>query len=140
MSYSEYKKYKAVGEWWTNAGRGKFPIQVPHAITQLQKKEGISFHEAFERLVRSGSIVFVDKGIKMTNHMNKKTVKKSSGAIIESCDKLLEGFFSETLKKQKGLDKQIVQILEQLYKEGHLTADNITKALAEEREKISNHE
>lgn len=67
--------------------------------------------------------------------MNKKTVKKSSRAIIESCDKLLEGFFSGTLKNQKELDKQIVQTLEQLYKEGRLTADNITKALAEEREK-----
>lgn len=69
--------------------------------------------------------------------MNKKATKKSEQTTIESCDKLLEGFFSETLKNQKEIDKQIVQTLEQLYKEGRLTADNITKALREEREKIN---
>lgn len=69
--------------------------------------------------------------------MNKKATKKSKQTTIKPCDKLLEGFFSETLKNQKKLDKQIVQTLEQLYKEGLLTADNITKALREEREKIN---
>ena len=69
--------------------------------------------------------------------MNKKATKKSKQSIIESCDKLLEGFFSKTLKDRKELDKQIVQTLEQLYKEGRFTADNITKALREVREKIN---
>lgn len=68
--------------------------------------------------------------------MIKKTAEKSKSATIESCDKLLESFFSETLKKQEDLDKHIVQILERLYKDGRLTADNITKVLGEERTKI----
>lgn len=59
MSYTEYKKYETVGEWWNNAGSGKFPIQVPAAIQQLQKEHGMSFHEAFEHLVDRGAIIFV---------------------------------------------------------------------------------
>lgn len=71
--------------------------------------------------------------------MDKKVIKKSSGVVIESCNKLLEDFF-DSLKKHNELDKQIVQTLEQLFKAGQLTADNITKALAEERGKINLHE
>ena len=68
--------------------------------------------------------------------MSKQTAKKLNQTTIQPCDKLLEGFFSETLKKQEDLDKHIVQILEGLYKEGRLTADSITKVLGEERTKI----
>jgi len=52
---------------------------------------------------------------------------------IQSCDKLLEDFFSVTLDKQKDLDPQTVQTLRDLYKERQLTADNITRTLQEKR-------
>ena len=68
--------------------------------------------------------------------MSKQTTKKLNQATIQPCDKLLEGFFFETLEMQECLDKSIVKILEGLYKEGRLTADNITKVLGEERAKI----
>lgn len=71
--------------------------------------------------------------------MGKKAIKKSSGVVIESCNKLLEDFF-DSLKKHNEIDRQIVQTLEQLFKAGQLTADNITKALTEERGKINLHE
>lgn len=61
MSYLEYKKYKTVGEWWENEGRGKFPLQVPMAISKLQKEQNLSFHEAFEYLVKTKAIIFLDK-------------------------------------------------------------------------------
>lgn len=60
MTYLKNKKYQSVGEWWEKEGRGKFPIQVPAAISKLQKKENLSFHEAFEILVRKKVIIFVD--------------------------------------------------------------------------------
>lgn len=68
--------------------------------------------------------------------MSKQTGKKISRVALQSCDKLLEGFFSETLKKQEDLDEPIVNILERLHKEGQLTADNIIRALCEERIKL----
>lgn len=71
--------------------------------------------------------------------MRKKVIKKSSGTIVESCNKLLEGFFT-SLKKHSELDGQIVQTLEGLFRAGQLTADNITKALAKEREQTNLHE
>lgn len=61
MTYLKYKEYQTVGEWWKKEGRGKFPIQVPAAISRLQKEKNLSFHEAFERLVKTKAIVFVDK-------------------------------------------------------------------------------
>lgn len=64
MVYLKYKKYQTVGEWWEKAGRGKFPIQVPDAISKLQNKKNLSFHEAFEFLVREKGIIFVDEGNK----------------------------------------------------------------------------
>lgn len=67
--------------------------------------------------------------------MSKQVIKKLNQATIQPCDKLLREFFFETLKTQKGLDKQIVKILERLYGEGQLTADNIIRALREERTK-----
>lgn len=59
MIYLKYKKYQTGGEWWEKTGRGKFPIQVPASISKLQKKENLSFHEAFELLVREKVIIFV---------------------------------------------------------------------------------
>lgn len=61
MSYKKYKKYKTVGDWWEKEGSGKFPIQVPMAISKLQKKQNLTFHEAFERLVEAKAIIFVDE-------------------------------------------------------------------------------
>jgi hypothetical protein len=61
MGYQKYKKYRTVGEWWAKEGGGKFPIQVPAAITKLQKERNLSFHEAFEFLVRKKVIIFVDE-------------------------------------------------------------------------------
>lgn len=61
MTYLKYKKYQTVGEWWEKTGRGKFPIQVPDAISKLQKKENLSFHEAFEFLVKKKVIIFIEK-------------------------------------------------------------------------------
>lgn len=68
--------------------------------------------------------------------MNKQTNKKLSQTTIQPCDKLLEDFFSVTLDKQKDLDPQTVQVLKDLYKDGQLTADNITKTLQEKRTKL----
>lgn len=59
MVYLKYKIYQTVGEWWEKEGRGKFPIQVPDAISKLQKKKNLSFYEAFEFLVRKKVIIFV---------------------------------------------------------------------------------
>lgn len=59
--YNKYKTYQNVGEWWKKEGSGKFPIQVPAAIQKLQNDKKISFHEAFECLVKVKAIVFVDK-------------------------------------------------------------------------------
>jgi len=61
MTYLEYKKYNTVGEWFKNEGHGKFPVQVPAAISKLQKEKGLSFPEAFEMLVDKKAIVFVDE-------------------------------------------------------------------------------
>ena len=55
MKYAEYQKYDTVTDWWEGAGCGKFPIQVPAAISRLQKEHGITFHEAFECLVDDSS-------------------------------------------------------------------------------------
>ena len=60
MKYNKYKKYNTVGEWWEKDGAGKFPIQIPIAISKLEKEKGLSFHEAFEQLVKKEVIVFVD--------------------------------------------------------------------------------
>ena len=60
MSYQAYKKYKTVGKWWKNEGRGKFPIQAPAAISRMQKEQKLSFHEAFEKLVEEKAIIFVE--------------------------------------------------------------------------------
>lgn len=59
MAYSEYKKYKTIGEWWEKEGSGKFPLQVPMAIFKLQKEKKLSFHKAFEKLVEAKAIIFV---------------------------------------------------------------------------------
>jgi len=59
--YLEYKKYQSVGDWWKNEGRGKFTIHIPQAISNLQKKKNLSFHEAFEHLVKIKAIIFVDE-------------------------------------------------------------------------------
>ncbi|MGD0522935.1 MAG: hypothetical protein ABSA43_00015 [Candidatus Microgenomates bacterium] len=59
MSYTEYRKYKEVGEWWENEGHGKFPIQVPAAISKLQKEKEMSFQEAFEYLVDKKVIILL---------------------------------------------------------------------------------
>jgi len=59
MSYLEYKKYKTVEKWWEKEGRGKFPIQVPAAISKLQKDKGIPFQEAFEYLVNKKVIILL---------------------------------------------------------------------------------
>ena len=61
MSYQKYKKYKTVGDWWKNEGSGKFPIQIPAAISKLQKERNLSFHGACEFLVRKRVIIFVDE-------------------------------------------------------------------------------
>lgn len=50
LQYTGYKKYKTLGEWWENEGRGKFPAQIAIEIAKLQKGKGMSFHEAFEFL------------------------------------------------------------------------------------------
>jgi hypothetical protein len=68
--------------------------------------------------------------------MNKQPNIEPNKTPIQSCDKLLESFFSLTLKSEKDIDSQIVEILEKLYKEKRLTADNITKVLRDERTKI----
>lgn len=60
MSYSGYKKYNTVSEWWENEGRGKFPIQVPAAISKLQKENNLTFQEAFEFLVEKKAIILLD--------------------------------------------------------------------------------
>lgn len=60
MIYNEYKEYQTVGEWWEKEGRGKFPIQVPIAISKLEKEQGMNFQEAFEYLVSTKAIIFVN--------------------------------------------------------------------------------
>jgi len=61
MSYIKYKKFITVRDWWEEEGRGKFPVQVPATISELQKVKGLFFHEAFEKLVKNKVIVFVDE-------------------------------------------------------------------------------
>ena len=68
--------------------------------------------------------------------MIKQSSKKLDQTNIQSCNKLLEDFFSVTLDKQKDLDPQTIQVLRDLYKDGQLTADNITKTLQEKRTKL----
>lgn len=68
--------------------------------------------------------------------MNKQPSSELNKTSVQPCDKLLEDFFSGTLKSQKDIDGRIVEILERLYKDKRLTADNITKVLREERIKI----
>lgn len=58
-NYTAYKNYKTVGEWWEKEG-SKFPIQVPSAISKLQKEKGMSFQEAFEYLLEKRVIIPVD--------------------------------------------------------------------------------
>ena len=60
MKYKDYKKYQTVSEWWEEAGRGKFPVQVPAAISKLQKDRGLTFQEAFEFLIDKKVIILVD--------------------------------------------------------------------------------
>jgi len=60
MTYTAYKKYKTVTEWWENEGSGKFPLQLPMAISKLQKEEGLTFHEAFEKLINNNATILVD--------------------------------------------------------------------------------
>lgn len=62
-SYSNHKKYETLSEWWEHAGQGKFPLQVPMAITRLQNEHGMTFQEAFEYLVEKRVIVFIDDSI-----------------------------------------------------------------------------
>jgi len=57
MSYLKYKKYKTVEKWWEKEGHGKFPIQIPAAISKLQKE--MSFQEAFEYLVDKKVIILL---------------------------------------------------------------------------------
>lgn len=61
MKYSKYKNYNTISEWWEKDGRGKFPVQVPAAISKLQKEKDLSFHEAFEKLVDNKVIVYVEE-------------------------------------------------------------------------------
>lgn len=60
MKYNKYKNYDTVEAWWEYEGMGKFPVQVPTAIKKLEKEKGLSFHEAFEKLVDNKVIVYVE--------------------------------------------------------------------------------
>ncbi len=55
----DYKKYKTAGEFY-KANIGKVPIQMMHGISQLQKKENLTFHEAFEKLFSKKAIILLD--------------------------------------------------------------------------------
>ncbi len=68
--------------------------------------------------------------------MNEKNDEKINKSAILSCNELLEDFFSNVLCSQKDIDKLIVKSLGDLYKQDQLTADNIIKALREERIKL----
>lgn len=61
MAYLKYKNYKTVGQWWKKEGCGKFPIQIPAAISRLQKEQNLPFHEAFEKLIEDKVIFFIGK-------------------------------------------------------------------------------
>ena len=61
IKYTGYKKYETVREWWKKEGRGKFPLQVPHAISRLQKESGLNFQTAFEALVEAKKIILLSE-------------------------------------------------------------------------------
>jgi hypothetical protein len=51
--------YTSVGEWYEDY-RGRVPVQTAAALARLMNKEGISFPEAYARLMSEGSIIEVD--------------------------------------------------------------------------------
>ncbi len=63
MKYEEYTKFNSLAEWWEKAGKGKFPFQVPAAISRLQKN-GLTFQKAFEYLVDIRAIIFTEEEAK----------------------------------------------------------------------------
>lgn len=48
--------YRTVGEWYADY-RGRVPIQMAAGLDRLMQSEGISFHEAYRRLVERGRII-----------------------------------------------------------------------------------
>jgi hypothetical protein len=56
----DVSKYKTVGEWYADV-RGRVPVQMPQALERLMKEEGLSFPEAYARLVERGAIIEIDE-------------------------------------------------------------------------------
>lgn len=55
-----WSTYASVGEWF-NDYHGYVPIQMPHALSQLLKANpGMTFREAYARLLRVGAIIHID--------------------------------------------------------------------------------
>jgi hypothetical protein len=56
----DVSKYKTVGEWY-RAVRGRVPIQMPAGIQKLMDAEGLTFPEAYAKLVQCGAIIEIDE-------------------------------------------------------------------------------
>ena len=51
--------FNTVGEWYA-AYRGRVPIQMAAALQRLVNDEGLSFPEAYRRLVERGAIIEIE--------------------------------------------------------------------------------
>jgi hypothetical protein len=51
--------YTTAGEWWGDY-RGFVPIQMAHGLSQVMKRRGVTFPEAWDILVGTGQIVMLD--------------------------------------------------------------------------------
>ena len=56
----DVSKYKTVGEWYRDH-RGRVPIQMAAGLDKLMKEEGLSFPEAYAKLVAAGAIIEIDE-------------------------------------------------------------------------------
>lgn len=55
-----WSTYASVGEW-LNDYHGYVPIQMPHALSQLQEANpGMTFRDAYAGLLGAGAIVHID--------------------------------------------------------------------------------
>ena len=56
----DVSKYKTVGEWYAEH-RGRVPVQMAAALEKLMRDEGLTFPDAYVKLVAADRIVEIDE-------------------------------------------------------------------------------
>ena len=80
MKYEKYKQFKTVGEWWEKAGRGKFPIQVPAAISNIES-------HGIRMVLVTGDLVGTALSVAKDLHWQVREDEVLSGADIRNLSK-----------------------------------------------------